>query len=86
MLGEISLIIDSNGREYLEWNKERGTKTKTGENSYSHQRAFNPKAFAIEGPKCPVKTLLKKFIKHRPKESKEKDSPFFLNCDPSIKD
>ena len=74
---DITLNVDSNGREYLEWDRERGTKTRTGENSYSHQRAFNPKAFAIEGSKCPVKTY-KKFIKHRPKESKEKDSPFFL--------
>ena len=65
------------GRKYLEWDKERGTKTRTGENSSSHQRAFNPKAFQTGGPRCPV-LLFEKFLMHRPLESKKADSPFFL--------
>ena len=63
--GDITLNIDFHGKEYLEWEKERGTKTRTGESSYSHQRAYNPRAYAIAGPKCPVKTD-KNFVRHRP--------------------
>ena len=43
--GDIRLCTNTDGKRYLEWDTERGTKTRTGENSTSHQRSFNPKAF-----------------------------------------
>ncbi len=79
--GDIALNTDSSGKKYLEWDKERGSKTRTGESSYSHQRSFNPKAFETNDPRCPVKTF-EKFDSLRPAESKELDSPFFLQILP----
>ena len=81
--GDIKLLQE-NGRKFLEWDKERGTKTRTGENSYSHQRAFNPRAYETKTPRCPV-FLYEKFISHRPDDSKKSDSPFFLTVVPAHK-
>ena len=75
--GDLSLKDDINGRQYLEWDRERGTKTRTGENSSSHQRAFNPKAYETGGDRCVV-NLYKEFLRRRPAASKQSDSPFFL--------
>ncbi|KAK3741464.1 hypothetical protein QZH41_002863 [Actinostola sp. cb2023] len=43
------------GKEYVEWIKERGSKTRTGEKEFIPDRPFNPKMFATGGPRCPVK-------------------------------
>ena len=75
---------EENGRKFLEWDKERGTKTRTGENSYSHQRAFNPRAYETKGPRCPV-LLFEKFLSHRPEDSKNCNSPFYLATIPESK-
>lgn len=82
--GDIKLMVDENGAEYLEWDKERGSKTRTGETSNTHQRAFNPCAYATGGPQCPVE-IYKIFVSKRPIESKNNDSPFFLAMVPNDK-
>ena len=68
----------------MEWDKERGTKTRTGENSYFHQRAFNPRAYETKTPRFLV-LLYEKFISLHPDDSKESDSPFFLTVVPAHK-
>ena len=75
--GDIKLCQDNTGVKFLEWDKERGSKTRTGEKSSSHQRAFNPKAFQNNTWLCPV-TVYEAFVSHRPEEAKLDDSPFFL--------
>ena len=80
--GDITLSFDSErGKKYLEWDKERGSKTRTGEKTSSHQRSFNPKAYETGSWDCPV-TTYEKFIEHRPLEAKNSDSPFFLSVIP----
>ena len=74
---DLKLSTDENGLKYLEWDKERGTKTRTGEKHNSHQRAFNPKAVETPDEYCPIR-IYEEFIKRRPEESKTTDSPFFL--------
>ena len=78
--GDVKLV-ESGERSYLEWDTERGTKTRKGETAASHQRAFNPGAYATGGERCVV-NLYKIFIEHRPEESKQKSSPFFLSMIP----
>ena len=75
--GDIKLCTDETGAKYLEWDKERGSKTRTGEKSRSHQGAFNPHAHETGGEQCPVK-IYELFISKRPEERKRSDSPFFL--------
>ena len=75
--GDIKLCKDLSGRKYLQWDKERGSKTRTGEKSYSHQRNFNPRAYETKTERCPIK-IYECFVSHRPKERKLSDSPFFL--------
>ena len=82
--GDIILSCDTNGVRYLEWNKERGSKTRTGEKSNSHQRAFNPRAYETGGDQCPV-GIYEHFVKRRPIESKTDNSPFFLAMVPEQK-
>ena len=79
--GDIKLCSDLNCRRYLEWDKERGSKTRTGEQSYSHQRSFNPRAYETGTDRCPV-NIYEHFVSHRPGCSKERDSPFFLSVIP----
>ena len=43
--GDIKLCSDPNGRRYLELDKKRVSKTRTGEQSYSHQHSLNPRAY-----------------------------------------
>ena len=75
--GDIKLCTDENNDKYLEWDKERGSKTRTGEKYNSHQRAFNPRAYATGGQQCPV-SIYEEFVNRRPEESRKDDSPFFL--------
>ena len=75
--GDVALQIDPNtGLEMLVWQKERGTKTRTGK-EHGHQRAFQPKVFATNTDRCPVK-YYKIFKSHRPSEMNLPDSPFYL--------
>ena len=76
--GDIKLCVDEDGAKYLEWDKERGSKTRTGEFSHSHQRSFNPRAYAISlQQQCPV-AIYTAFVKRRPASSCIPDAPFFL--------
>ena len=82
--GDIKLLVDENAEEFLEWDKERGSKTRTGEVSNSHQRAFNPRAYATGGSQCPIK-IYKEFVSKRPLDANTDNSPFFLAMVPDIK-
>ena len=75
--GDIKLCTDSQGTKYLEWDKGRGSKTRTGEKSNSRQRAFNPHAYQSGNVR-----IYELFCKKRPEESKMSDSPFFLQMVP----
>ena len=75
--GDIQINVDLDGKKYLEWDRERGSKTRTGEASCSHLRAFNPKAYETGSWQCPVK-VYEKFCSKRPMDMKNNDSPLFL--------
>ena len=81
-LGDIKFCKDGDGTRYLEWDIERGTKTRTGERSTSHQRAFNPKAFETGSWQCPV-NICEIFISHRPIEANDGNFPFYLAIRPT---
>ena len=73
--GDVQLTQDQDGREMLVWLAERGTKTRHGQEK-GHQRAFQPKVFATNTERCPVK-YYKKFKSHRPAEMNEPAAPSF---------
>ena len=67
---DFSVRANSKGQEYVEFQAERGTKTRTGETEKSTNadaRKFKPKMWATPQrvDRCPV-ALFKKFIDHRP--------------------
>ena len=74
---DVSIGNEVDGTEYLVWECERGTKTRNGAQVNSFQRPFNPKAWAVGGPRCPV-SIFKLYESHRPKEACTKESPFYL--------
>ena len=76
--GDVKLPDKINGAEFLLWDIERGTKTRTGEQVQGHQRAFDPKAFATGGQRCPV-MIYKLYKSHRPLNALRDNSPFFLS-------
>ena len=82
LFGDIKLCRDEDGQKYLEWDTERGTKTRTGESS-SHQRLFNPKAYASNSWQCPIRTY-EAFVSHRPRDANHEDSPFYLTVKPQV--
>ena len=83
--GDVKLCYDSEtNQNYLEWDKERGTKTRTGENCNSHQRSINPRAYEPGDTRCPVK-IYQLFVSHRPIDSLPENSPFFLAMKPQEK-
>ena len=65
--------------EYLEWDIERGTKTRTGEKPHGHQRQFDPKIF----DKTAI-TIFKEVVSRRPLPTLMEKSPYYLaikqNC------
>ena len=63
--GDIKLCTDTNGVKYLEWDKELGSKTGTGEKCNSHQCAFNLCVYATDVEQCPSK-IYALFCKKRP--------------------
>ena len=76
--GDIVLETEFNtDKTYIMWITERSTKTRNGERPMGHSRVFNPKAYATETDRCPVKTF-QKFVSHRPKSMCKAESPFFL--------
>ena len=75
--GDVELQQDPlTGQERLVWLAERGTKTRIGQ-EHGHQRSFQPKIFATDNNRCPIK-FYKAFESHRPAEMKKPDSPFYL--------
>ena len=63
--------------EFLEWSVEKGSKTRTGESTAARQ--FNPKIYATNDKRCPVKHF-KAYHQHRPVEMCTEDAPFYLAC------
>ena len=75
--GDLKLREDHAGVKFLEWIKERGTKTRDG--NTGHTREFNPKLFenAKNKDRCPI-AFYELIQEHRPLECLGDDSPFFL--------
>ena len=74
--GDISLQKNFEGKEYLTWICERGSKTRNGRENET-KRAFYPLIFENSTDRCSIK-FYKIFMMHRPKESCNSESPFFL--------
>ena len=64
---EVKKEDGDDGKEYVEWVTERGSKTRSGEQDFVPDRAFNPKMFATGGPRCPV-NIFKTYLSRRPYE------------------
>ena len=77
--GDIKIKCENGpeGKEYVEWIIERGSKTHTGEQEFVPDRTFNPKMFATDGPRCPV-IIFKEYLARRPPEMASADSPLYL--------
>lgn len=77
-LGDIKLDTDpQTGEEFLVWDTERSTKTRTGERPMGAERRFNPKAYATGCNRCPV-SAWKVFLSKRPLDMQKSESPLFL--------
>ena len=77
--GDFKIKIEDGpqGKEYVEWSTERGSKTRTGKHQFVPDRSFNPKMYATAGPRCPVK-LFRGYLARRPPEMNSEDCPFYL--------
>lgn len=65
------------GREYVMWVTERGSKTRTGAKDTMPERYFNPRMYATNTDRCPVK-MYKAYLERIPEAMKKPDSPFYL--------
>ena len=65
------------GRDYVEWITERGSKTRAGEHEFVPDRTFKPKMYATGGSHCPV-SIFKEYLARRPPEMAAADSLFYL--------
>ena len=76
--GDVGLAANpETDSEYLVWKSERGSKTRTGQDS-GHHRAFVPKAHVSNNTsRCPVE-FYKDFRSHRSELILEPDAPFYL--------
>ena len=75
--GDFTFGCDTDGVEYVEFSKERGTKTRTGVEGEA-SRQFRPRMYATNNlEKCPV-TLFKKYCSLKPQECCSPDSPLYL--------
>ena len=74
--GDVELKKDKNELEFLEFH-ERDTKANTGNST--HQRPFNPRAYAIPNDKlrCPVYAY-KQYELRRPPHINTPESPFYI--------
>ena len=68
-LGDLQLRTEDGGehREYVVWHTERGSKTRTGGKEFGPERYFNPRIYATDGERCPVK-FFKSYLARRPLE------------------
>lgn len=64
------------GKEYVEWITEQGSKTPTGEHVFVPDRPFNPTMYTTGGPRCPAR-IFKEYLARRPPEMSSSDSPFY---------
>ena len=81
--GDFQLKKASDGTEFIEFSRERGTKTRTGETEKSTNadaRVFKPKMWATPDrpERCPVR-IFQQYVDRRPPEMCQKDSPFYLS-------
>ena len=74
---EVTKEDGDDGKEYDEWVTERGSKTRSGEQDFVPDRAFNPKMFATGGPRCPV-NIFKTYLSRRPYEMRSPQNPLHL--------
>ena len=76
--GDVQLLTDVNGAEYLEYS-ERQTKTRTGAEP-RNVRAVKPKAysFANGSPDRDPVFVYKVYCEKRPSAMTDSDSPFYL--------
>ena len=74
--GDITLEYDMvRDASYLHWHKERGTKTRVG-NENEEDRKYS-KAYETKTNRCPV-YYYQQFLDRRPLESLTPESPFYL--------
>ena len=81
--GDLLLKKTTGGAEFIEFARERGTKTRTGEmekSTNADARVFKPKMWATPDrpERCPVK-IFQQFVDRRPPEMCQDDSPFYLS-------
>ena len=74
--GDVELEQQNDGQEVLVWLAELCMKTRHGQER-GHQSAFQPKVFATNTARWPVR-FYKKFRSHRPVEMSASESPFYL--------
>ena len=75
-LSDVQLQQQNDGQEVLAWLAVRGTKTPHGQER-GHQKTFQPKIYATNTARCPVK-FQKKFRSHRPVKMDAPESPFYF--------
>lgn len=73
LMGDIEVKSDSKGDRYLEFS-ERLSKTRSGKGK---PRAFNPKAWASGGPRCPV-YIYEAYNAKKPQKMLQEGKPFYL--------
>ena len=81
--GDLLLKKTTGGAELIEFARERGTKTRTGEmekSTNADSRVFKPKMWATPDrpERCPVK-IFQQFVDRWPPEMCQDDSPFYLS-------
>ncbi|KAL9964319.1 hypothetical protein ACROYT_G027945 [Oculina patagonica] len=76
--GDLQLKTDSEGNRFIEFNKERQTKTRTGENP-RNIREKKPQMYENKSnaDRCPVNAYLA-YKDHRPAVMMSDESPFYL--------
>ena len=75
-LGDFHVGQDSNGTDYVEFDTERGTKTRRGM-EWETGRAFNPRMYATGDERCPVKHFTL-YLSLRPLSASTPDLPLYM--------
>jgi integrase len=77
--GDVLLKKDTEGKEYLEYNTERQTKTRTGENPMN-RRSIKPRMYEnlSAGPERNPVFLYKLYKAKRPESYMDNNAPFYL--------
>ena len=82
--GDVFLKKDTEGKEYLEYNTERQTKTRTGENPMN-RRSVKPRMYEnlSAGPERNPVFLYKLYKAKRPESYMDNNAPFYLGVNHS---